>query len=138
MVSYAEFQPFLTCSQQSIKNRQEWHQSLSPRPGVRGEWLMFRHFQNFECMVNPRPCAAFYSVERVGGGRSTDPTPPFPSLSALDGLRASRKKNERVALNERKPMVPNFKVSGQSMTSEVTVRSNNRSVPPDTIILEML
>ena len=43
------------------------------------------------------------------------------SRSAPDGLRASqKKKNERVALNEKKPMVPNFKVSGQLMTTEVS------------------
>ena len=53
--------------------------------------------QDFQRMVNPRPCAAFYSVERVGGGASDPP----PSRSAPDELRASRKKNERVALNER-------------------------------------
>ena len=29
-------------------------------------------------------------------------------------------KNELVALNEKKPMIPKFKVSGQPMTSEVT------------------
>ena len=82
---------------------------------------------------NPRPCAAFYSVERVGGGGgSVGP----PSRSATDELRASRKKSERVALNERKPMVPKFKVSGQPMTSDV--RLNTRSGPSDMTIFETL
>ena len=37
---------------------------------------------------NPRPCVAFYSVERRGGGvRRT----PLPNSSAPDGVRASRK-----------------------------------------------
>ena len=75
-----------------------------------------------------RPCAAFYSVERVGG--SVGP----PSRSAPDGVRTSqKKKNERVARNARRPIVSNFKVSGQPMTSEVT-----RSGPSDTTIFGIL
>ena len=66
---------------------------------------------------NPRPCAAFYSILLVGG--SVGP----PSRSAPDGPRASRK-NERVARNEMKPMVSNFMVLGQPVTSEV--RSNTQ------------
>ena len=84
-------------------------------------------------LFNPRPCAAFYSVESVNGGfRRT----PSPSRSAPDGLRALREKNDRVALNEGKPMVPNFKVSGQPMTSEL--RSNTRSGRPDTTTFGMI
>ena len=71
----------------------------------------------------------------VCGGGGGAIRPPL-SRSAPDGLRASRTKNECVALNERKPMVPNFKVSGQPMTSEV--RSNTRSGPSDTTIFGML
>ena len=81
--------------------------------------------------LNPRPCAAFYSIELVRGGGSVGP----PSRSAPDELRASRK-NERIALNEREPMGPNFKVSGQLMTSEV--RSNTQSGPPDMTVFRML
>ena len=81
--------------------------------------------------LSPRPCAAFYSDERVGGEGSVGP----PSRSAPDGFRASQK-NERISLNERKPMVPNFKVSGQLMTAEV--RLNTRSEPSDTTIFGML
>ena len=39
-------------------------------------------------------------------------------------------KNARFELNERKPMIPNVKVSSQPMTSEV--RSNTRSGPFET------
>ena len=73
----------------------------------------------------------FYGVERVGGGVVGPP----PSRSAPDRVRASGK-NERVALNERKPKVPNFKVSDQPMTSEV--RSNTRRGPPEMTIFAML
>ena len=45
-------------------------------------------------------------------------------------------KNERAALSDRKPIVPNFKVSGQPMTSDV--RANTYSGPPDTTIFGML
>ena len=44
--------------------------------------------------------------------------------------------NERVGLHERKPMVPNFNVSGQPMTSEV--RSNTRRRPSEMTIFGML
>ena len=47
-----------------------------------------------------------------------------------------RKKNERVVLNKRKPMIPNFKVSVQLMTSEV--KSNTRSGPSNMTIFGML
>ena len=47
-----------------------------------------------------------------------------------------RGKSERVALNERKPMVPKFKISGQPMTSEV--RLNTGSGPHDTNVFGML
>ena len=51
----------------------------------------------------------------VGGGGPTDPLPPR-TRSALMEVEL-RIKNERVALNERKPIVPNFKVSdGKPMT----------------------
>ena len=49
-------------------------------------------------------------------------------------LRAE-KNDERVALNERKPMVSNFKVSGQPMTSEGG--SNTRRGATDTTIFGM-
>ena len=70
--------------------------------------------------INPHPCAPFLQRRTCRGRRGpSDPT----SRSAPDGVTPSQK-NERVALNERKPMVPNFKVSDQPMTSEV--RSNAR------------
>ena len=48
-----------------------------------------------------------------------------------------RDKNERVGLDERKPMVTNFnKVAGQPMTSEV--RSNTHRGPPEMTIFGML
>ena len=73
---------------------------------------------------NPYPeRAAFYSVERVGGGGGPSDPPAVRPLRDFE----LRGKNERAALNERKPMVPKFKVSGQPMTSEV--RSNTRSGP---------
>ena len=46
-----------------------------------------------------------------------------------------RDKNDRVALYERKPMVPNLKVSGQPMTE---VRSNTRRRLPEMTIFRML
>ena len=81
--------------------------------------------------INPRSCAALYSVERLGGEGSVVPTAVRP-LMELE----LREKNERATLNERKPMVPNFKVSVQLMTSEV--RSNTRSRPSDMTIFGML
>ena len=69
-------------------------------------------------MVNPRLCAAFYSIQLVGGGGSVGPH----SRSAPDSPRALRKKNERAARNKRVPMVSNFMDLGQPVTSEV--RSN--------------
>ena len=59
--------------------------------------------------MNPRPCAAFYSAEHGG---PLDPVAIRPLMELeLCG------KNERVAPNERKPMVSYFKVPGQPMTS---------------------
>ena len=55
--------------------------------------------------INARPYAAFYSVERLGGGASDT-----PDVRPLMELELHRKKG-RVALNERNPMEPNFKVS---------------------------
>ena len=72
--------------------------------------------------INPRPCAAFYSVELVGGGGCSADTPAVRPQMELDPCEKGR-----VALNERKAMVHNFKVSVQLMTSEV--RSNTRSRP---------
>ena len=71
--------------------------------------------------LNPRPCAAFYSIQ-VGGGGGESVGPP--SRSAPDGPRALRKKNERVARNEKKPMVYNVMVLDQPVTPEV--RSNTQ------------
>ena len=68
------------------------------------------------------------SVSRRGGGGPSD-----PSRSAPDGFA---EKNERVALSENKPKVPNFKVSSQPMNSEA--RLNTRSGPSDTTIFRML
>ena len=70
---------------------------------------------------NPRLCAAFYSVERIGGRGSVGP-PPLAVRLLMD--LEIRRKNERIVLNERKPKVPKFKVSGQPMTSEVRYNSN--------------
>ena len=71
-----------------------------------------------------------YSVNVKGGGRRT-----LPRRSAPNGVRTLLK-NENVALNERKPMVPNFKVSGQPMTP--VVRSNTLSEPLETTIFVIL
>ena len=78
----------------------------------------------------------FYSVERVCGGRGGEESvEPQAFGQAPDGVRASQK-NERIALNENKSMVPNVKISGQPMTSEV--RSNTRNGPLDMTILRTL
>ena len=53
------------------------------------------------------------------------------AVSTPDRVRPSRK-NERVALNESKPMMHKFNVSDQPMTSEA--RSNTRSGPLETTI----
>ena len=51
------------------------------------------------------------------GGRSVL-NPPYRSVPHW--ARASqKKKNERVARNERKPMMPNFKVQGHLLPSQV-------------------
>ena len=47
-----------------------------------------------------------------------------------------REKNERVARNERKPMVSNFMILGQPVTSEV--RSNTQIQSIETAILRTL
>ena len=74
-----------------------------------------------------------FSVERIGEGEGpSDPPAVRPPME----LELRRKKNERVALNEKKPMVPNFQVSDQPMTSEV--RSNTRIGPSDTTVFGML
>ena len=52
-----------------------------------------------------------------------------PRVWPLIELELREKKNERVGLYKRKPVVPNFKVSGQPMTSEV--RSNTRRGPSE-------
>ena len=67
---------------------------------------------------NPRPYAAFYSIQLLGGG-SVGP-PVVRPLMILE----LRDKNERVARNEKKPMVSNFMVLGQPVTSEI--RSNTQ------------
>ena len=55
--------------------------------------------------LNLRPCAAVYSIERLGGrGRGA----PDPSRSVPDEVKASRKKTSDL----RKPMVPKFHVKG--------------------------
>ena len=74
--------------------------------------------------VNPRPCAAFYSIQLVGGGVRLTP----PAVRPLMVLEL-RGKNERVACNERMPMVSDFMVLRQPVTSEV--RSNARCVKTD-------
>ena len=72
-----------------------------------------------EQQVNPRPCAAFYSIQLVGEGGPLDPRAVRP-LMVLEFCG----KNERVARNERKPVVSNFMALGQRVTSEV--RSNTQ------------
>ena len=62
------------------------HPSLARRP-ARSQSKTRRGMQFF---LNPRPWAAFYSVERVGGGGEG---PSDPSRSAPDIVRASQKKN---------------------------------------------
>ena len=54
-----------------------------------------------------------FAASNVWGGPS-DP----PAVRPLTDLEL-RGKKEHIALNERKPMVPNFKVSGQPMPSDV-------------------
>ena len=82
--------------------------------------------------VNPHPVCGFLQRRTCKGGGASNP----PSRSAPDGVRASQKKNERIALNEGKPMVPNFKVSGQLMTSEVS--SSIRSGPSDNYLRDAI
>ena len=59
----------------------------------------------------------------LGTGGGIRPPPRVWPLIELE----LRGKNERVGLYERKPMIPNFNVSVQLMTSEV--RSNTRRGP---------
>ena len=70
--------------------------------------------------LNPLPCATFYSIQLVGGGESVGHSPAVRPLMVLK----LHGKNERVARNERKPMVFNFMVLGQPVTLEV--RSNTQ------------
>ena len=65
------------------------------------------------------------------GGADTTPPCVWPLIEL-----ELREKNERVVLHERKTMVPNFKVSGQLMTSYV--RSNTRRGPPEMNIFGIL
>ena len=62
--------------------------------------------------VNPRPCAAF-DIKHLtcrGGGPLDPPSRSAPEVLELRGT------NERVARNERKPMVSNFMILGQPVT----------------------
>ena len=59
-----------------------------------------------------------------------------PRVWPLIKLEFREKKNERVGLHERKPVVSNLKVSGQPMTSEV--RSNTLRGPSEMTIFGML
>ena len=74
-----------------------------------------------------------YFASFLGTG-GIDTTPP-PRVWPLIELELCEK-NGRVGLYERKPMVPNFRVSGQPMTSEV--RSNTRRGPSEMTIFGML
>ena len=94
-----------------------------------GAELEILHNMTFNKPLNPPTCAAFYSFERV---RESVGPPAVRSLMELE----HRKKNESAALYERKPIVPNFKVSGQPMTSEVW--SNTRGGPLETTIFVIL
>ena len=64
---------------------------------------------------------ASFHGRREGGGDTTPRVWPLIELELRD-------QNERVGLYERKPMMPNFKASGQPITSKV--RSNTRRGPP--------
>ena len=67
---------------------------------------------------NPRAGTGYFaSFLGTGGGGCYDPPRVWPLIEL-----ELRETNERAGLHERKPMVPNFKVTGQPMTSEV--RSN--------------
>ena len=66
-------------------------------------------------------CTCFASVERVGGGGRLDPPAVWPLI-----VLERRGKNQRVARHETKPMVPDFKVLGQPVTSEVRSNVQNR------------
>ena len=82
-------QSFFT-SGQYYKFSQQWRPSPGgeePIDGVHPERILRVGRQC--ALLNPRLCAVFYSVERVGGGGSVGPP---PNRSASDGLRASRKK----------------------------------------------
>ena len=68
---------------------------------------------------------------RTCSGGPSDP----PAVRPLMDLELCGE-NERIALNERKPMVFKFKVPFQPMASEVG--SNTRSGPPDTTIFGTL
>ena len=75
----------------------------------------------------------FASFLGTGGEGVIRPPPRVWPLIELE----LRGKNERVGLyeSERKPMVPNFNVSGQMITSEV--RSNTRRGPSEMTIFGM-
>ena len=79
----------------------------------------------------PRRHWLFRVLPRYGGEGVIRPPRVWPliELELCD-------KDERVGLHERKRMVPNFKVSGQLMTSEV--RSNTRRRPSEMPIFGML
>ena len=74
---------------------------------------------------------AFFLGTGMGGGMIRPPPRVWPLIKL-----ELRGKNERVGIHERKPMVPNFNVLGQPMTSEV--RSNTRRGPSEMTIFGML
>ena len=82
--------------------------------------------------LNPSPWAAFTppNVYKRGGTHPGGPAQRHlpPSRLAPDRPKTSRKESERVARNERKPMVFKFSVLGQLLTLQV--RSNTRSAKP--------
>ena len=107
----------------------------------------------FTLILNPRRHWLFRVLPRHrGGGRCWYDPPrvwPLIELEEPDGEADHRsacpsgyielefrEKNERVGLHNRKPMVPNFKVSGQPMTSEV--RSNTRRGPSEMTLRDAL
>ena len=59
----------------------------------------------------------FPGIVESGGTCRGGGVGPLPAVRPLMDLELRGEKNARIALNERKPMVPNFRVSSQPMTS---------------------
>ena len=106
------------------KRFMQFSSEVYPGQGPGSQCYKLHALLHIESYFNPRPCAAFYCVERLGERGPSEP----PAVRPLMDLELCEK-NERVVRSERKPIAHNFKVSGQLMTSEV--RSNTRSGPSD-------